>query len=455
MVIFAWLTFYQRIHMRYFISIISTFIISLTAFASDSLDVFYRIRLNQDIDKSAQSLIVLGLDKAQKAGADYILLDINTYGGAVDAADSIRAAILRCDMPVIAYVNMQAASAGALISIACDSIYMKTGSSIGAATVVNQTGEVMPDKYQSFMRGMMRSTAMATGRDPLIAEAMVDTANVLSLTPEEAISVGYCEGIYETEVEVAHAVAGDNDFVIKNMEDDMTWLEKFIQFLLNPFLQSIFMMMIIGGIFVEIRTPGIGLPLVTAILGALLYFAPAYAADLAANWEILLFVLGLVLIGLEIFVIPGFGICGISGIIALVVALAFAMVDNVDLQQLDGTWNLKPIVRPLGMVVISAAVAVFGSVWLVRKLYSTRSFDHIALRQSMKTEEGFTGVVSGLEQYVGENVTVFTDMRPSGKVKTADGKIIEAVLKYGGFCSKGETLKVTSAEQGRVYCDKL
>ena len=426
-----------------------------SAFASDSLSVVYRIRLDSDIDKSAQRLVTLGLEKAEKADADFVLIDIDTYGGAVDAADSIRSAILRYDIPVAAYVNMQAASAGALISIACDSIYMKTGSSIGAATVVDQSGNVMPDKYQSFMRGMMRSTAQATGRDPKIAESMTDTANVLTMTPTEAMEVGYCEGIYESVYEVAHAMVGDNDFVIKSMEDDMTFLDKLIQFLLNPLLQSIFMMMIIGGIFVEIRTPGIGLPLITAIVGALLYFAPGYLGHLVSYWEILLFIVGLVLIGIEIFVIPGFGVAGITGILAVIVSLAFAMVDNIELFNWDGSLNLQPIIQPLGIVIISASAAVFGSVWLVKKLYATRSFDHIALRQEMKADEGFTGVVTGLESLVGELVTVFTDMRPGGKVKTEDGHIFEATLKFGGYASKGEKLRVLSAEQGRLYCEKL
>ena len=426
-----------------------------SAFASDSLSVVYRIRLDSDIDKSAQRLVTLGLEKAEKADADFVLIDIDTYGGAVDAADSIRSAILRYDIPVAAYVNMQAASAGALISIACDSIYMKTGSSIGAATVVDQSGNVMPDKYQSFMRGMMRSTAQATGRDPKIAESMTDTANVLTMTPTEAMEVGYCEGIYESVYEVAHAMVGDNGFVIKSMEDDMTFLDKLIQFLLNPLLQSIFMMMIIGGIFIEIRTPGIGLPLITAIVGALLYFAPGYLGHLVSYWEILLFIAGLVLIGIEIFVIPGFGVAVITGILAVIVSLAFAMVDNIELFHWDGSLNLQPIIQPLGIVIISASAAVFGSVWLVKKLYSTRSFDHIALRQEMKSEEGFTGVVTGLESLVGETVTVFTDMRPGGKVKTEDGHIIEATLKFGGYASKGEKIRVLSAEQGRLYCEKL
>ena len=439
--------------MKKLLVILSLILVCAGAFAADSLSVIYRIRLDQNIDPAARRLVTLGLEKAAAADADYILLDLNTYGGAVDAADSIRNAILRCDRPVISFVNMQAASAGALISIACDSIYMKTGSSIGAATVVDQAGNVMPDKYQSFMRGMMRSTAQATGRDPKIAESMVDTANVLSLTPSEAIEVGFCEGVCEDEFEVARKVAGSDGFIIRNMEDDISWLDRLIQFLLNPLLQSIFMMMIIGGIFVEIRTPGIGLPLVTAIVGALLYFAPAYLGDLVSYWEILLFVVGLVLIGVEIFVLPGFGVCGILGIIAVVLSLAFAMVDNAELFHWDGSLNLQPILRPIGIVIISASAAIFGSVLLVRKLFATRSFDHIALRQELKADEGFTGVASGLESFVGETVTVFTDLRPSGKVKTADGRIFEATLKFGGFAEKGTSLTVISAEQGRLYCE--
>ena len=428
-------------------------LVAVQVYGNDTLKVFYRIRLDGEIDKAAQRQMVEGLKKAAYCEADYILLDLDTYGGAVDAADSIRSAILRCETPVLAYVNMQAASAGALISIACDSIYMKTGSSIGAATVVDQTGNVMPDKYQSFMRGMMRSTAQATGRDPMIAESMVDTANVLSLTPQEAVKVGYCEGIYENELEVVQAIAGNNEFIIKNMEEDLTWVDRLIDLLLNPLLQSIFMMMIIGGIFVEIRTPGIGLPLVTAIVGALLYFAPGYVGNLVEHWEILLFVIGLILIGIEIFVLPGFGVCGISGILCVVIALAFSMVDNIELYRWDGSLNLRPLIKPVGIVVFSATAAIFGSVWLVRKLYATRSFDNIALRQEMKAEEGFVGVVSGMESLIGEEVTVFTDMRPSGKVQTSDGKIYEATLKFGGFASKGDRLRVLSAEQGRLYCD--
>jgi membrane-bound serine protease (ClpP class) len=441
--------------MKRFFVLICLLATTLASFAADSLKVFYRIRLDQDIDVSAQRLVVLGLDKAAKADADYVLLDLDTYGGAVDAADSIRSAILRCDIPVVAFVNMQAASAGALISIACDSIYMKTGSSIGAATVVNQNGEVMPDKYQSFMRGMMRSTATATGRDPLIAESMVSADSVLSLTPDEAMAVGYCEGICESAEQVASVISEGCEFVINSIDDNMSWTDRMILLLLNPLLQSIFMMMIIGGIFVEIRTPGVGVPLMTALVGAVLYFAPAYLGHQAEHWEILLFAVGLILIAMEVFVIPGFGVCGVGGILLVIASLALAMVDNEIFREFDGAWNLRPIIKPLAIVTGSAAVALFGSMWLVSKLYATRSFDHIALRQEMNADEGFTGVVSGLESLVGCEVTVFTDMRPGGKVKTEDGRIVEATLKFGGFASKGTALKVLNAEQGRLYCEKI
>lgn len=418
---------------------------------------FYRIRLDADIDRAAERLVSKGLQKASESGADYVILDIDTYGGAVDAADSIRSAILRSRIPVVAYVNLQAASAGALISIACDSIYMSPGSSIGAATVVSQTGEVMPEKYQSFMRGMMRSTAEMNGRNPAVAEAMVDTVHVLSLTPEDAAEAGYCEGICADIEEVAKTVAsgtgqdGAVTWKIVNME--LTWIEKLVQILLNPFLQSIFLMMIIGGIYVEIRTPGIGLPLVTAIVGALLYFAPLYVENLAQNWEILLFVAGLILIGLEIFVFPGFGVSGIAGIASVVLALAFAMVDNSELFTSDGKFDITPVLIPAGIVIISAFAGLAGGVLLVRWLYTTRSFDYIALRKSLDEKDGYIGVPSADESLKGREAKVFSDMMPSGKV-VCDGRIHEATMTYG-FALKGETVRIVRMEQGRLYCEKL
>ena len=418
---------------------------------ADSVEtVLYRIRLDADIDKAAERLVTRGLERAEDAGADYVLLDLNTYGGAVDAADGIRTAILKCPVPVVAFVNLQAASAGALISIACDSIYMKPGSSIGAATVVDQTGTVMPDKYQSFMRAMMRSTAEVNGRDPALAESMVDTADVLSLTPEEAVGAGFCEGVCIDVDEVARKVTG-GAYRIEEMK--MSLIDRLVQILLNPFLQSIFLMMIIGGIYVEIRTPGIGLPLLTAVMGALLYFAPLYVENLAQNWEILLFIIGLVLIGLEIFVFPGFGVSGVTGIISVILALVFAMVDNRLIFDGSGSVDLKPVLMPVAIVVISAFVGLVGGVMLVKRLYTTRSFDTIALRKSLDEADGYVGVPPVDDSLRGKEARVFADMMPSGKV-ICEGRIYEATMTYG-FATKEESVRIVRVEQGRLYCEKL
>ena len=238
---------------------------------------------------------------------------------------------------------------------------------------------------------------------------------------------------------------------IENMR--LSWVEKLVQILLNPFLQSIFLMMIIGGIYVEIRTPGIGIPLATAVLGALLYFAPLYAENLAQNWQILLFVIGLILVGLEIFVFPGFGVSGVTGIVAIVVALAFAMVDNDLLFNMEGEFDITPVLMPIGIVIISAFVGLTGGVLLVKRLYTTRSFDYIALRKSLDEKDGYVGVQTVDEDMKGRLAKVFSDMMPSGKV-ICDGRIYEATMTYG-FAVKGETVRVVRTGQGRLYCEKI
>src|SRR5574344_1243844 len=134
----------------------------------------YVFEIDEEIAKPALRKTQKAIREAEKQKADFIVLHLNTFGGELSAADEIRTLLLNTPITTVAYINLNAASAGALISIACDSIFMAEGSSIGAASVVNQTGEVMPDKYQSYMRSLMRSTAEKQNRNPSIAEAMVD-----------------------------------------------------------------------------------------------------------------------------------------------------------------------------------------------------------------------------------------------------------------------------------------
>lgn len=436
--------------------------ISTLLHAADSLS-FYVVKLHHDIDKAALRSMNKGLDGALKAGADYCIIDMNTYGGAVDVADSIRNAILKFPIPVVSFVNVQAASAGALISIACDSIYMTSGSSIGAATVVNGQGEVMPDKYQSFMRAMMRSTAESHGkkrfitadgdtvefwhRDPAVAQAMVSKDSVLSFTPTEAVENGYCEGIAADIEEVVSMIAEGDHKIVYHKE---SVVDKILDFLLSPAVQGVLLMLIIGGIYFEMQSPGIGFPLIAAITGSVLYFAPLYLEGLVQNWEMVAFVAGVILMGVEIFVLPGFGVAGVSGIILMIVGLAFAMVDN-DLLSFDGKLNLRPALKPFAIVTVSMTASLFGSIYLAAKLYGTKMFSRIALKKDLTSEEGFVGVeTDSLQHLVGKYGIVVTDLKPSGTVEV-EGKRYYAQINCG-FAAKGEEIEVSRVEQGILYC---
>lgn len=419
------------------------------------------IPVKGEISKATERILSRGLRQATENNCDFVIIHLNTYGGAVSSADSMRSAILRFNLPVAAFVDNQAVSAGALISIACDSIYMNIGSTIGAATVVNQNGEPMPDKYQSFMRAMMRSTAQANGRDPLIAEAMVDPSivvpnigddslKVLSFTMEEAIDNNYCEGSASTIEEVAALLVGEEEYTIQSMK--LSAIDKIISYLLSSVLQGILLMIIIGGLYFELQSPGIGFPSAAAILAALLYFAPLYLEGLAENWEILLFAVGVLLILAEIFVIPGFGVAGISGIIITVTALVFAMVDN-DLFYYNGSVNFTIILKPLSIVLISGLTSLVGTIWLAGKLFPGKSFSHLALRTQLDPGNGFDSVNNDLSELIGKIGYAASSMRPSGKIDI-DGKWYEATIEFGR-AEKGEKLVITKSEGGRVYCERL
>ncbi len=443
--------------MRKFFTVLLVFVSSLI-FAGERK--VYVIDIRQEINAASQRILMMGMREAQKLNADYIILNINTYGGAVDAADSMRTAILKSKIPFAAFINNQAASAGALISISCDSIYMSKGSSIGAATVVDQTGKVLPDKYQSFMRAMMRSTAEANGRDPKIAEAMVDpsvsipgiidSTKVLSFTREEAIKNNYCEGKAETIEEVASQFVGSQDYVI--IKQRITFLDKLISFFLSPVVQGILIMMIIGGIYFEVQAPGFGFPSVIAITGAVLYFAPLYLEGLANYWEIILFFIGVALIILELFAFVGFGVAGILGIIILFAGLTFAMIDN-DLLLKGDEINLMPIIKPLALVMVTGTSSLILSIYFASKIFGSSRFTKLALKTSLMESDGFVGVNTDYADLVGKMAIVMTDMKPSGKIEI-DGKWYEASLEFG-MVRKGGTVVVTRFEGGRLYCECL
>ncbi|PKP03257.1 MAG: serine protease [Bacteroidetes bacterium HGW-Bacteroidetes-6] len=398
------------------------------------------------------------LKEAREIDADIVILHLNTYGGAVDAADSIRTAILNFPKPVWVFVDNNAASAGALISIACDSIYMRKGANIGAATVVNQNAEAMPDKYQSYMRSMMRSTAEAQGRDPLIAQCMVDpdmyvegisdSGKVLTFTTSEAIANGFCEGQAESIDEVI-AMNGITDFEIVKME--LSTLDRIINFLINPLVSGLLVMLIIGGIYFELQTPGVGFPLAVAIIAALLFFAPHYLEGLTEHWEILVFLLGLVLLVLEIFVIPGFGVAGISGIILIITGLTLAVVANSGLSMPDGDYG--PLVKSFAIVSFSMFFALILSFYISSKLARVSVFGQsMALQDEFDSSKGYIASEQTYHELIGKAGIAYTVLRPSGKIVIDDEQYDATAMV--GYIEKNERVKVVGYENMQLIVRK-
>lgn len=442
----------------------------LTSFMSVAKDqpLVYKINIQKEIDNTTRIYLRNGLSEADSLKADAILIHLNTYGGQVDAADSMRTAILYNPIPVYIFIDNNAASAGALISIAGKKIYMRKGANIGAATVVNQTGSAMPDKYQSYMRSMMRSTAEAHGkdtiiqgrdtiykwiRDPKIAEAMVDerivipnlvdTGKVLTLTAEEALKWGYCDGIAETPDEVITQYIGYKDYQMKTYQP--SWYDDMKGFLMSPVLQSLLIIIIIGGIYFEMQTPGLGFPSAAALVAAILYFAPLYLDGLAANWEILIFIIGVLLIAAEIFVIPGFGVAGISGIVLVVGGLTMSLLDNkdFDFEQVSG----KDLGEAIFIVLIGLVLGFVLVIWLSNKIGHRGIFRKVALNKDL--EDAISS--PDLSALIGKEGIAATVLRLSGKV-IIDGEFYDAVSE-SGFIEKGEKIRVIRFENAQVYVE--
>ena len=415
------------------------------------------------------------MEEATELGADVIILHLNTYGGEVSAADSIRTKLLNSPIPVHVFIDDNAASAGALISIACDSIYMKAGGKIGAATVVNQTGEQVPDKYQSYMRATMRATAEAHGKDtiisggdtllvwhrnPAIAEAMVDpklfvegvsdTGQVLTFTASEAIEHGYCDGIAENMEDVIRQL-GIKEYTLKSYTP--SGMDKVIGFLINPMLSGVLIMIIIGGIYFELQSPGIGFPLIASLLAALMYFAPLYLEGMAENWELIIFIVGIILVMVEVFAIPGFGVAGVAGIIAMVTGLTLSLVDNVVFENPEFSGEgLGILMKSLSLVLVSMLFGLILSLWATRKLLTTTAFSKLSLKSEQQVSDGFIGVETEGGTLVGESGTAHTVLRPSGKVMVS-GKLFDAKSEYG-LIDRGDPIKVIRFESGQVYVVK-
>lgn len=421
---------------------------SFAAYAQQKKKVMI-MEIRQEIDPRTLRYVKLALQNAVKTKADYVIVDMDSYGGTVVDAKEIVQEILLFKKPIWVYINSDAASAGAFISIACDSIYMSPGATIGAATVVNGgTTEAAPDKYQAYMRGMMRSTAEKKGRDPKIAEGMVDErivipgikeeGRVITFTTKEAIQFGYCEAQVESLEEILKRNKVEN-YELDRFE--LSAAEKIIAFALNPFISGLLILIIVGGIYFEMQTPGIGFPLVAAITALLLYLVPYYLNGLAEYWEIIALFIGIVLLLAEIFVIPGFGIAGIAGISLTITSLILIMLNN-------DFFNFEFVA--LGDIVVAAFATVgglTGGILLLffggAKLTQTKAFKNITLNTTQESKKGYSVNVHSHDM-IGKTGIAYTVLRPSGKVMIEE-QIYDAFTR-GDYVEKGDTVEVVATE---------
>ena len=417
----------------------------------------YIFNVNEEIAPPVVRRMGKAFAQAREQKVDLIILHMNTYGGELSAADTMRTRVLQSDIPVVVFIDNNAASAGALISIACDSIYMREGANIGAATVVNQNAQALPDKYQSYMRAMMRSTAEANGRNPEIAEAMVDqdlyvenvsdSGKVLTFTTSEAIANGFCEAQVETIDEaIQHYGFVDYD----KYELQLSAADTIIDFLISPYVHGILIMVIVGGIYFELQSPGMGFPSIASLTAAMLYFAPLYVEGLAENWEILIFIAGIILIALEIFVIPGFGVAGVAGIVLLITGLVLSLLANV---RFDFSFiQMNTILEALFIVLLAVFGAILLSFQSAKVLFTNPRFG-FALHTTQQHEEGFVAPDLSLSSLVGQEGTAFSMLRPGGKV-LIENEVYDAICREA-FIEKGSNVRVVAINNAQLIVEKL
>ncbi|MGN0021575.1 MAG: nodulation protein NfeD [Sphingobacterium hotanense] len=438
--------------------ILGIIVICLLTTMNSNAQSVYSVQIKDDIGPNAWRTLKNALKEAKADKSTYFLLELNTYGGALNFADSMRTALLNAaPMKTIAYVNNNAASAGALISLAADYIYMQDGSSFGAASVVNQSGELLSEKYQSYMRGLMRATAEAKSRDPKVAEAFVDPSisiptlkedgKLLTLTTQEAVKIG----LAKKEVKSQADIFSDLQISSPDVKAHQTTLvDMIIGFLINPLVSGILIIGIIGGIYFEMQSPGIGFALVVALVCATLFFAPLYLQGLADHWEIAIFVLGVILIALEIFVIPGFGVAGISGIILILCGLAFSMVAN---DYFDFKLAQPGLLMNSFIIVIGAMVgAIILAVIFGKNILQSSGFKKLVLEDEQRADVGYTSSVQKSNLINKEGIAK-TVLRPGGKIEI-DNVWYDAVA-LDGFIDAGEQIYVEKHENYNLFVRKL
>ncbi|NIR45934.1 MAG: nodulation protein NfeD [Gemmatimonadetes bacterium] len=420
---------------------ILTLTLIVTPLSASAQSRVHRIPIEGTIDRGLGPYVERAIEEAQEAGARFALLDINTPGGRVDAAWQIVDAIQGAQLPVYAYID-RALSAGAMIALATDAIYMRPGASLGAATPVLGSGEKASEKMVSAMRSEFRALAEARGLDPRVAEAMVDetievpgvveAGQLLTLTASEAVSLGYASGVY---AELDDLFAGLDVEGASVVTAQVNWAESIVRFLTNPVVAPLLLTLGFLGLLFEVKTPGFGFGGLAGLVGLGLFFGAHLIVGLAGLEELMLILGGIVLVGLEVFVIPGFGVAGALGILALGAGVVLSMLGRF------------PTMMDMGiaaMVVVAAMLFTGVSAYaFLRHLRWGRKLGGIFLRESTSRELGY---ISGdvRSDLIGRRGRAVTSLRPTGVGVFGDERV--DIVSEGPWIEVGSEIEIVKSE---------
>jgi membrane-bound serine protease (ClpP class) len=403
----------------------------------------YRVPVNGVIELGLAPFIARSLDEAEKAGARAVILDIETPGGRVDAAQKIVNALKEAKIPTYAYVNRRAFSAGAMIALATDGVFMRNGSVMGAATPVDGGGTKAPEKIVSAMRSEMRALAEARGLDPRVAEKMVDETidlpgvsprgQLLTLTTAEAVKVGYAREVSDWNNLMLHLRTVGAP--VHNAKAN--WAENLVRFFTHPVVAPMLLSLGFLGLLIEFKTPAFGMAGVGGAILLGLFFGSHYLVGLAGWEELMILVAGIALIGVEMFVLPGFGIAGIAGVLAVLGSVYLSLVTHLsseaDMSQAAG------ILSAAILIVLLAAWA------LLRALPRSGRFSKSGMMLADATDRA-TGYLSNpvREELVGREGVALTDLRPSGAAQFGDERL--DVVSDNVWISAGTPIKIVRSE---------
>lgn len=393
---------------------------------------------------------------AEEADAAALVFDIDTFGGRVDAATVMRDAIVDADLLTIAFVNKRAISAGALISLACDKIVMVKGGTIGASTPVTGGGDKAGDKYVSVMRAEMRATAERTGRDPVIAEAMVDerieipelsleAGRPATLTSDQALQYGIADEM-ATSMHDLLTIYDLADAEI--VEVEINWAERVVRILTHPVVTSLLLSVAVFGLIAEVRTPGWGLGGSLALMALALFFGSHMIVKLAEWQELLLFGIGLGLLFVEIAFIPGFGVAGVAGFACMLASLLLTRLPEFDF------WSIDQVSSVVAQFAMSLIIGIVGSLILLRSLPRVALFRDLVLSGATPAAEGYVSAPTDDDaDLVGMEGVALTELRPAGTGLFA-GRRLDIVAE-GEYIDEQTAIKVISARGSRVVVRAL